>query len=70
MYIPPHALLLIGSPLSLYPQEKCKKLRNRIFLHLKTSLFVHFMIQILSHGFNNLYTVTSFKILNDVAVCT
>ncbi len=39
-------------------------------VHLETSPFVNFMIQILSHKFNGVHTGTSFKILNEVAVCT
>jgi hypothetical protein len=35
-----------------------------------SSPFVHFMVQILSHESNNVYTARSFKILNDVAVYT
>jgi hypothetical protein len=31
-----------------------------------SSSFVHFMVQILSHGCNRVHTITSFKILNDV----
>ena len=37
-------------------------------LHLETSPFIYFMVQILSYGSNSIHTVTSFKILNDVAV--
>ena len=36
----------------------------------KISPFIHFMIQILSHRSNSVYTTTSYKILNDVTVCT
>ena len=39
-------------------------------LYLETSLFVHFMVQILSHRSNSVYTAMSFKILNDVVVFT
>ena len=39
-------------------------------LHLEISPFIHFMVQILSYRSNNVYTVTPFKILNDMAVCT
>jgi hypothetical protein len=39
-------------------------------VHLETSSFVNFMIQILSHKFNGVHIGTSFKILNEVAVCT
>ena len=39
-------------------------------LFLETSLFVYFMLQILSHRSNSIYTVTLFKILNDVALYT
>jgi hypothetical protein len=35
-------------------------------LHLETSPFVYFMIQILSHISNSVYIATSFKILNYV----
>jgi hypothetical protein len=38
--------------------------------HLETSPFVHFMVQILSHRSNSVYTVMFFKILNDVTVYT
>ena len=39
-------------------------------LFLETSLFVYFMLQILSHISNSIYTVMLFKILNDVALYT
>ena len=44
--------------------------RNRILSYLETSPFVHFMVQILSPGSNRVHAATSFKILNDVTVCT
>jgi hypothetical protein len=31
---------------------------------------LHFMVQILFHKSNDIYTVLSFKILNDMAICT
>ena len=39
-------------------------------LYLEISQFVHFIIEILSHGSNNVHIATSFKILNDIAVCS
>ena len=44
-------------------------LYNLVFLGIWSSLFVNFMVQILSHGSNSVHNVTSFKILNDVAIC-
>jgi hypothetical protein len=39
-------------------------------LHLEISPFVHFMVQILFQKSNDIYTALSFKILNDMAICT
>ena len=35
-----------------------------------SSPFVYLMVEIISHGSKNVHTATSFKILNDIAVCT
>ena len=37
--------------------------------HLEISHFIHFIVQILFHKSNDVQSVSSFKILNDVAVC-
>jgi hypothetical protein len=39
-------------------------------LSLEISLFVYFMVQILFHRSNSVYTATLFKILTDVALYT
>jgi hypothetical protein len=39
-------------------------------LHLEIPPFVYFMVQIFFHKSNDIQTGLSFKILNDVTVCT
>ena len=47
-----------------------KSIKSQNSVLLNSPKYLLWMVHILCHRFNDIYTVTSFKILNDVAVCT
>ena len=53
-------------------KKKRKKKREYLWTtssHLEISPFIHFIVYILFHKSNDIWTVLSFKILNDMTIC-
>ena len=65
-----NAYKMVSKFITTRSKKKLLSLKDKDPFHLEISPFVHFMVKILFHKSNDIYTALSFKILNDVAVCT